>query len=81
MRTEGVIVESILGEGVALDDYARQLQENEVKRRDAEVKQAAALASRAELINSITENEEDSKSKILAKLTCPCGAPEKEETE
>ena len=72
MRTEGVIVESILGEGIALDDYATKLQESEIKRRDALAKREEALANRERLINNIATNSEEVKAKILSEMTCPC---------
>lgn len=81
MRTEGVIVESILGEGIALDEYATKLQDAEVKRQNADVKHKEALAKREELINTLSSNDEESKAKVLAKLTCPCGVEDKEESE
>ena len=37
LRTEGVIVEALLGQGEALDEYAKDLQALEVRRREAEV--------------------------------------------
>ncbi|MDN4475130.1 hypothetical protein QQX09_04565 [Demequina sp. SYSU T00192] len=53
MRTDGVIVESLLGEGVALDGYAAELQSIEVARRRAEADLLAARAARAALVNEI----------------------------
>lgn len=68
MRTEGVIVEAMLGEGDSLDAYARQLQELEVRRRRAEI-------DRAELVNEIAASADTEKARALATMTCPCGAP------
>jgi len=73
MRTEGVVVEAMLGEGEALDDYARQLQDLEVKKRTAEAVQATAMAERAALINKLAESHDKEGSDILTSLTCPCG--------
>lgn len=75
MRTEGVIVESILGEGIALDEYAAALQDMEVKRRSEEVRVLKASADQAELLNSLVSSGNSEKTKLLAQLTCPCGAP------
>lgn len=66
MRTEGVVVESLLGEGDALDQYARQLQDLEVDRRRHEVERGA-------LINAIAQAGDRDKAAALAEMTCPCG--------
>jgi len=68
MRTEGIIVEALLGKGEALDDYATKLQEIEVKRREAEAAKEAAEAEKAELINRLAGNNEKEKAQILAEL-------------
>ena len=73
MRTDGVIVEALLGQGDALDGYAKRLQEIEVARRQAEVDKACAEAERANLINQLVKDNDAEKAKILADLTCPCG--------
>ena len=73
MRTEGVIVESILGEGDALDTYAQSLQANEVARRQAEARSLTADAERAELTNRIVSDNDASRASILEKVICPCG--------
>jgi hypothetical protein len=79
MRTEGVIVESILGEGVALDQYATRLQDAEVSRRNATVRREEAMADREALINKLAENGDEAKAKVLSDLICPCGEQPKEE--
>jgi hypothetical protein len=73
MRTEGVIVEALLGEGVALDAYATRLQELEVARREAAVAYEAAKTERAQLLNEVVRNGDAERTKLLADLTCPCG--------
>lgn len=52
MRTEGVVVEALLGNGDALDGYAAELQGLEVRRREAEVALAQARAVQLELVNT-----------------------------
>ena len=74
MRTEGVIVESMLGQASSLDSYAERLQDLEVSRREAEVRKLTAEAARAALINSIAESKDEDMAKALALMTCPCGA-------
>jgi hypothetical protein len=73
LRTEGIIVDALLGEGEALDGYAKRLQELEVNRREAEAARATSEAERQELINEFAQNKDDAGAKILAELTCPCG--------
>jgi hypothetical protein len=73
MRTEGVIVEALLGQGEALDGYATRLQELEVTRREAEVAQKQTEAQRAELLNQVIRDNDADRAKLLVDLTCPCG--------
>jgi hypothetical protein len=73
MRTEGVIVEAMLGQADALDDYAKRLQELEVRRRDAEVGRERALAERDALLNTVVNDGDADRAKLLEDLTCPCG--------
>lgn len=75
LRTDGVIAEALLGQGEALDEYATKLQDTEVDRRRAETERLAAEAQRAGLINQLAGDGDADKAKILAELTCPCGAP------
>jgi hypothetical protein len=73
LRTEGVIVEAILGTGEALDEYATRLQELEVSRREAEVALSRAKTETALLINQLAKDKDSEGAKILADLSCPCG--------
>jgi hypothetical protein len=73
MRTEGVIVEALLGQADALDEYAKELQLLEVRRRKADVEKLEAEARRAELVVSIAEAGNADAAKVLANLLCPCG--------
>jgi hypothetical protein len=73
MRTEGVVVEAILGQADALDDYAKRLHELEVERRDAEVDRQKAFAERDALLNRIVTDGSVERAKLLEDLTCPCG--------
>jgi hypothetical protein len=78
MRTEGVIVEALLGQGVALDDYATRLQELEINRREAEVSKEKAKALREMTVNQLVKDNDKERSALLASLACPCSptAPE-----
>lgn len=73
LRTEGIVVEALLGEGEALDGYATQLQELEVGRRQAEVEHENADAQRAGLVNQLVQDNDVDRAKIMEELTCPCG--------
>lgn len=72
MRTEGVIVEALLGQGEALDNYATRLQELEVSRREAEVAHSEADVKQANLLNEVVTNNDTQRAKLLADLICPC---------
>ncbi len=72
LRTEGVLVEALMGEGEALDGYAKRLQELEVTRREAAVARESAEAERAALLNQLVKESDIERSKLLADLTCPC---------
>jgi hypothetical protein len=74
VRTEGVIVEALLGQGMALDGYATELQGLEVARREAEVKKISAEAARASLVNKLASDKDTARAKVLSDLTCPCAA-------
>jgi hypothetical protein len=75
MRTEGVVVESMLGQASSLDAYAEELQQLEVRKRGAEVAKLEAEAARAALINAIAQAGEIDKARAIAEMTCPCGPP------
>jgi len=73
MRTDGVIVESMLGQAESLDQYARDLQLLEVRRRTAEAEKLEAEANRARLIVSLAEAGTAEAAKVISSLLCPCG--------
>ncbi|WP_432476654.1 hypothetical protein [Nocardioides sp. GXQ0305] len=82
MRTEGVIVEALLGNGAALDGYAEQLQQLEVERREAEVAKEAALAAQAALVNQVIGDGDETKGAIAAQLLVrPCCCCDHEHSE
>jgi hypothetical protein len=71
LRTDAVIVEALLGQGEALDDYARRLQEIEVDRREADGSRSVAEAERAELVNQVVRDNDTERAKLLADLIYP----------
>jgi hypothetical protein len=75
LRTEGVIAEALLGQGEALDEYAKELQSLEVRRRAAEVEKLEAERDRLQLVNQVTVDGDKERGAILASLVC---CPDKE---
>jgi hypothetical protein len=73
MRTEGVVVEALLGNGPALDSYAERLQELEVERRAGLVRKDEQIALQHDLINQIISTADGPRAEIAEKLLCPCG--------
>lgn len=71
LRTEGVIVDALLGQGEALDGYALRLQEIEVEKRKAEAAKAAAEAAQAELTVQLAGAGDAAKAAVLASLIRP----------
>lgn len=69
LRTEGVMVEALLGAGEALDDYARRRQELEVARREAELAAAQAKAEREALLNDLVRDNDGTRAALLGELT------------
>ena len=73
MRTEGVIVDALLGNGPALDGYAERLQELEVDRRAAAVAGEQAVAARHQLVNQAITDGDDARAAIAGRFhCCPC---------
>ena len=69
LRTEGVMVEALLGAGDALDGYAQRRQELEVARREAEVAAAQAKAEREALQNDLVRDNDGTRAALLSELT------------
>jgi len=74
MRTEGVIVEALLGNGDALDGYATEMQVLEAERRRAEVLSLQAQAARILLVNDAIATGDDAAVDRAERLTCHCQA-------
>jgi hypothetical protein len=71
-RTEGVMVEALLGNDLALDDYAAELQKLEVERREALVARDRALSAQLGLVNQAISEGDETKGGIAAKLVSKC---------
>lgn len=72
LRTDGIVVDAFLGGGECLDNYAKELQDLEIKRREVEVKNKLAEAERMELMNKIIENNDRDRAELLSKLISSC---------
>ena len=68
LRTDGIIVDSLLGQGDALDDYSAALQQASVEAKQIENQRASAEARRAELANSVVSSKDDGEASVYAKV-------------
>jgi hypothetical protein len=60
MRTDGIVVEALLGRGEALDDYASELQTEEVRKRLLKNQEREAAIERERIAREIvTEGDDD----------------------
>lgn len=78
MRTEGVIVEALLGNGAALDEYATEMQQIEADRRRAEAAVLQARAARLALVNEAIASGDDAaveRAERLGRECCDHDAP------
>jgi hypothetical protein len=72
MRTEGVIVEALLGNGDALDDYAAEMQRIEADKRRAEAAALQAKAARLALVNDAIASGDDAAVDRAERLAREC---------
>lgn len=75
LRTEAVMVETLLGPGDGLDDYAQQLQLVAIAERQAAVDQQQAATERERLAQKIVADKDDAAAAIYAKLYPPPPSP------
>ncbi len=80
LRTEGVVVESMLGRGDALDAYAQRLQELEVEHRTQEVRLQSAKAATEELVHRVVDDNDSERAQLLTALFGSRGADEEDDT-
>ena len=71
MRTDGVIVDSILGRGDALDDYSHGLQDQSVASRRIANDQAAAAVDRERLAQKIAADKDETAAAVFAQVFPP----------
>jgi len=68
MRTEGIIVDAILGQGNALDTYSQGLQENVVKQRTLENDERQARVDQESLARDIVDADDEDKAKVFERV-------------
>jgi hypothetical protein len=71
MRTEGVIVDSVLGQGEGLDAYSQGLQDVTVAERRVAVAERQAEIDRAQLARDLVAAKDESGAAIYAKIFPP----------
>jgi hypothetical protein len=68
MRTEGIIVEALLGQGEGLDTYSKGLQEQAVRAKTIENDRQDAAVQREKLAQSVIAEEATTKADLFAKV-------------
>ncbi len=71
LRTDGVIVEALLGQGHALDAYSSDLQEAAVRAKELANDAALAQLAREELGRTVVEEASTDKAEAFAKIFYP----------
>lgn len=71
MRTEGIIVEALLGQGEALDGYSKGLQEEAIKAKQLANQLASAQLERERLAQKIVETKDEDAAKIFSQVFPP----------
>ena len=71
MRTDGVIVEALLGQGEALDDYSKSLQEEAIEAKQIANQLAAAQLEREKLAQKIVREKDTEAAKIFSQVFPP----------
>jgi hypothetical protein len=71
LRTEGVIVEALLGQGDALDAYSHGLQDAAVREKNLANDRARAEIRKEQLALQIIESKDEEKAKLFAQLNPP----------
>lgn len=73
LRTEGVLVEALLGQGDGLDEYSHGLQRETVRERRVANDLVAKQVDRLKLGNAIVANNDADKATLLERLAPKCG--------
>jgi len=68
MRTEGIIVDALLGQGNALDDYSQGLQQNMVRQGVLENDERQLRIDHDQLANEIVADADDDKAKVFRQV-------------
>lgn len=75
LRTDGIVVDAVLGGGEAIDQYSKGLQEAAVKEREMKNLAAGAEARRIVLGNKAVESHDKDAVELLEKLKPVIGTP------
>ncbi len=78
MRTDGIIVEALLGQGDALDAYSHGLQDETVREKKMANDLALAKLQREQLAQKIVNTKDDGAAKLYEKIF-PCCKKEEDE--
>ena len=73
LRTEGIMVEALLGQGDALDEYSHGLQDEAVRERRIANDRELAEIQRLRLANRILEEKDVAAAQIYSMMTYPAG--------
>src|SRR5439155_16087662 len=68
MRTEGVIVEALLGQGEGLDTYSKGLQEQAVRAKTIENNRQDAAVQREKLAQHVIADDASTQADLFAKV-------------
>ncbi|MFD0670085.1 Ig-like domain-containing protein [Cohnella sp. GCM10027633] len=71
LRTEGVMVEALLGQGEALDDYSRNLQTETVRERNLRNSLLEQEIKLKQLALEIVENRDEAAAKLYSTINLP----------
>lgn len=72
LRTEGVVVEALLGQGEALDEYALGLQREAVYEKSLENAQRQAEIAKVETMLELVRENDPERAQLLRQLLEPC---------
>lgn len=71
MRTDGIIVEALLGQGEALDDYSKALQEQAVRSKQIDNDRQQASVARENLAQAIVDAGDVTKAELFVEVFPP----------
>jgi hypothetical protein len=78
LRTDGVIVDALLGQGEALDEYSRGLQTASVRSKELQNTLLETIIDKNKMANKIIENKDVESAKIFGQVYPCCEKDEKQ---